>query len=157
MKISTLHETTTVGAIAIRPSALGDKNYWPEIIKPRGTRRWYLAFAAIGLILIGVTRLGDMEKAGKIVLPIFHSVAGLIIFLLPIVVVRAKRAPVGFAWVAVGGALIGLGGIALAFLKSGRQFLFFSEELVFDILAPLLLLMTLAFTWGYMKLLVSQK
>jgi hypothetical protein len=39
----------------------------------------------------------------------------------------------------------------LAFLKSGRQFRFFSESLVFAILAPLLLLMTLAFTWGFVK------
>jgi len=41
--------------------------------------------------------------------------------------------------------------MALAFLKTGRQLLFFSEALVFTILAPLLLLMALAFTWGLMK------
>jgi hypothetical protein len=51
----------------------------------------------------------------------------------------------------VGGALIGIGGIALAFLTSGSQLLFFSQEFVLTILAPLLLLMTLAFTWGFMK------
>jgi hypothetical protein len=45
MKIAVLHETTTVGAIAIKPSALGEKDSSPEIIKPRGVRRWYLAFA----------------------------------------------------------------------------------------------------------------
>jgi hypothetical protein len=53
--------------------------------------------------------------------------------------------------VTVGGALIGLGGIALGFLKTGDQLLFFSAEFVFTILAPLLLLMTLAFTWGFVK------
>jgi hypothetical protein len=51
----------------------------------------------------------------------------------------------------VGGALIGLGGIAVAFLSSGSQLLFFSQELVMAILAPLLLLMTLAFDWGFVK------
>ena len=51
----------------------------------------------------------------------------------------------------VGGALIGLGGIALAFLSLGKQFLFFSSQLVMTILAPLLLLMSLAFAWGFMK------
>jgi hypothetical protein len=52
--------------------------------------------------------------------------------------------------VTVGGALIGLGGIALAFLKAGGQLLFFSADFVFTILAPLLL-MTLAITWGFVK------
>jgi hypothetical protein len=53
--------------------------------------------------------------------------------------------------VGIGRALIGIGGIALAFLTSGSQLFFFSTEVVFAILAPLLLLMTLAFTWGFMK------
>jgi len=47
--------------------------------------------------------------------------------------------------------LIGIGGIALAFLVSGSQLLFFSAEFVYMILAPLLLLMTLAFTFGFRK------
>lgn len=119
--------------------------------------RWYLVWVVLGLLLIGVARLADLEQFGRIVLPIFHSVAGLIIFLLPMVVVRQKRAPTGFLWVSVGGALIGVGGIALAFLKAGREFLFFSEEVVFDILAPLLFLMVLAFAWGFMKELAAEK
>jgi hypothetical protein len=86
-----------------------------------------------------------------------HIVAGLIIFLLPVVVVREDRAPSGLLWVSVGGALIGLGGIALAYLKSGDQLLFFSEDVAFTILAPLLLLMTLAITWGFMKEMRSEK
>ena len=44
--------------------------------------RWYLAFVILGLVLIGVTRIGEMEDFGRIVLPIFHTVAGLIIFLI---------------------------------------------------------------------------
>jgi hypothetical protein len=53
--------------------------------------------------------------------------------------------------VGIGGALIGLGGIALAFLSLGSQFLFFSQQFVLMILAPLLFLMSLAFAWGFMK------
>ena len=119
--------------------------------------RYYLAFVILGLVLIGIARIGDMEQFGRIVLPIFHSVGGLIIFLLPMIVVRQKRAPAGFLWVSVGGALISLGGIALAFLKAGNQFLFFSEEVVFAILGPLLLLMVLAFAWGFVKDLLTDK
>jgi len=47
--------------------------------------------------------------------------------------------------------LIGIGGIALAFLTSGSQLLFFSLDVVLAILAPLLLLMSLAFAWGFVK------
>lgn len=111
----------------------------------------YLIFVIVGLALIGITRMLELDDLGRIVLPIFHTAAGMIIFLLPFVVVREGCTPTGFLWVSVGGALIGLGGIALTFLKAGNQFLFFSEEVVFAILAPLLLLMALAFTWGFMK------
>ena len=51
----------------------------------------------------------------------------------------------------IGGLLIGLGGIALAFISAGSQLLFFSPAFVMQILAPLLLLMALAFAWGFMK------
>jgi hypothetical protein len=47
--------------------------------------------------------------------------------------------------------LIGLGGIALAFIASGSQLLFFSPAFVMTILTPLLLIMTLAFTWGFVR------
>ena len=119
--------------------------------------RWYLVFVILGLILIGVTRLFEMETMGKIVLPIFHSTAGLIIFLLPIFVVRKGRTPASFAWVSVGGALIGVGGIALAFLKADNQLLFFSGDVVFAILGPLLLLTSLAFGWGFMKVMTAEE
>ena len=49
------------------------------------------------------------------------------------------------------GQLIGLGGIALAFISMGAQLLFFSPQFVMLILTPLLLLMTLAFTLGFVK------
>ena len=74
--------------------------------------------------------------------------AGLVIFIGPFI---AKGAAKGFFWVGVGGLLIGLGGIALAFLSFGSQLLFFSPQFVMTILTPLLLLMTLAFTFGFVK------
>lgn len=52
-----------------------------------------------------------------------------------------------FAWVGAGGALIGIGGIALAFLKAGVPIL--PASFIFAILAPLLLLMTASFAWGF--------
>ncbi len=107
-------------------------------------------FALVGFLAIAVTSIGGMGLK-KLAVPLFHGVAGFVIFLGPIFAEKNGQAPKGFFWVGVGGALIGIGGIALAFLVSGSQLLFFSTELVLAILAPLLLLMTLAFTWGFMK------
>jgi hypothetical protein len=111
----------------------------------------FLIFMVLGLLAIAVTRYTGPATLATIVLIIVHSVAGLTIFFLPILAVRRKLEGSGYLWVTVGGTLIGLGGIALAFLKTGRQLLFFSADFVFTILAPLLLLMTLAFTAGFVK------
>lgn len=116
-------------------------------------RKWkkvYAWFALVGFLAIAITSIvGSPLKTFAV--PIFHGVAGLIITFGPVIASRGGLAPAGFWWVGVGGALIGLGGIALAFLTAGSQFLFFSQDFVLAILAPLLLLMTLAFAWGFVK------
>ncbi len=106
-------------------------------------------FALIGFLAIAVASFAGLDLLRKIAVPLFHGVAGLVIFLGPFF---AKNAAKGFWWVGVGGALIGIGGIALAFLTVGKPLLgIFTAELVFNILSPLLLLMTLAFTFGFVK------
>lgn len=111
-------------------------------------KKTYKWFATIGIIAIAITSLGGMDTLKKIAVPLFHGVAGLVIFVGPFV---AKRAPKGFFWVGIGGLLIGLGGIALAFISAGSQLLFFSPEFVMTILTPLLFLMTGAFALGFTK------
>ncbi len=110
-------------------------------------------FAAIGLVAIILTRfIPDVPRALQVItIATVHSIAGLSIFIIPMLAVKDGKAPKGFIFVTVGEVLIGLGGIALTFLKSDKQLLFFSPEFVMAILAPLLLLMALAFTWGFMK------
>ena len=105
-------------------------------------------FAAIGFLAIAITSIAGIEIGRKISVPLFHGVAGLVIFLGPFF---AKGAPKGFFWVGIGGLLIGLGGIALAFITMGAQLLFFSPSFVMMILTPLLLLMTIAFTIGFTR------
>lgn len=111
-------------------------------------KTYFKWFAAIGFLAIAVTSIGDMGMLKKIAVPLFHGVAGLVIFVGPFV---AKGAPKGFFWVGIGGLLIGLGGIALAFITMGRQLLFFSPTFVMLILAPLLFLMTGAYALGFTK------
>jgi hypothetical protein len=105
-------------------------------------------FAVVGFLAIAITSIGGMDSLKKIAVPLFHGVAGLVIFVGPFV---AKGAPKGFWWVGIGGVLIGLGGIALAFISMGKQLLFFSPEFVMTILTPLLFLMTGAFALGFTR------
>jgi hypothetical protein len=111
-------------------------------------KTYFKWFAAIGFIAIAITSIAGIEIGRKISVPLFHGVAGLVIFLGPFI---AKGAPKGFYWVGIGGVLIGLGGIALAFISMGSQLLFFSPEFVMLILTPLLFLMTGAFTMGFTR------
>jgi hypothetical protein len=110
----------------------------------------YTWFAVIGILAIAYTSISGSDLK-KFAVPIFHGIAGLFIFLGPIMAQVNGKAPKGFFWVGIGGLLIGIGGIALAFLTSGSQLLFFSQDVVLTILAPLLLLMSLAFAWGFVK------
>ena len=133
----------TVASLIPLGISLGVANqYYPS------WKKIYAWFALLGILAIAISSIAGLDTLKKISVPIFHGVAGFVIFLGPFF---AKDAAKGFWWVSVGGALIGIGGIALAFLTAGTQLLFFSQEVVQQILAPLLLLMTLAFTWGFTK------
>jgi hypothetical protein len=118
------------------------EEYFPTWKKPF---KWFLT---IGFLLIAITSIGGMDTLKKIAVPLFHGVAGLLIFLGPF---YAREAPKGFWWVGIGGMLIGLGGIALAFISAGKQLLFFSPSLVMLILTPLLFLMTGAYALGFAR------
>jgi len=119
------------------------EEYFPKYKK---AFKW---FALVGFLAIAISAIFGIDIVKKISVPLLHGVAGLVIFLGPFF---AKKAPKGFWWVGIGGALIGIGGIALAFLSVGKPLLgIFTADLVFTILSPLLLLMTLAFTWGFVK------
>lgn len=111
-------------------------------------KTYFKWFAAIGFLAIAITSIGGMDALKKIAVPVFHGVAGLVIFIGPFI---AKGAPKGFWWVGIGGLLIGLGGIALAFITMDKQLLFFSPEFVMLILTPLLFLMSGAYALGFAK------
>jgi hypothetical protein len=111
-------------------------------------KKYFKWFALIGFLAIAVTSIGGMDTLKKIAVPLFHGVAGLVIFLGPFF---AKGTPEGFWWVGIGGLLIGLGGIALAFISVGAQLLFFSPVVVTLILTPLLFLMAGAYALGFAR------
>lgn len=111
-------------------------------------RTLYLLFAIIGFAAIIITRAFPMPgRLPVIVLATVHGVAGMTIFLLPIIFAVTGQAQPGFALVGIGGALIGIGGLLLSFLKTGRPIL--SRETIFKVLPGLLLLMTATYVAGF--------
>ena len=101
-----------------------------------------------GFAAVSLTRL--IPAPGRIpdfTLAVTHGIAGLTIFLLPIILSANGTTHSGFALVGLGGALIGVGGLLLSFLKAGKPIL--PRETIFRILPGLLLLMTAAFVAGF--------
>lgn len=114
-------------------------------------RTVYLIFTIIGFLAVTFTRTIPMQnKLPVIVLAVTHGISGLTIFLLPIFIAIQGDMKAPFAFVGIGGGLIGVGGLLLSFLKLGSPIL--SRERIMR-LFPLLLLLTTAcfvagFVWG---------
>ncbi len=111
-------------------------------------RTSYLLFAIISFLAVILTRAIPMQnKLPIIVLAVTHGIAGLTIFLLPILFSLQGKAQPLYTLVGLGGALIGIGGLLLSFLKAGRPIL--SRETILKVLPGLLFLMTLCFVIGF--------
>ncbi len=111
-------------------------------------RTLYLVFAILGFLAIVITRSVPMKsRLPVIVLAVVHGIAGMIIFLLPVIMAISGAAHPAFSLVGVGGALIGIGGLLLSFLKAGKPLL--SRATILKVLPGLLLLMTAAFVAGF--------
>src|SRR4030066_1238998 len=78
------------------------EEYYPKYKRPF---KW---FALVGFLAIAISAIAGIDILKKFSVPLFHGVAGLVIFLGPFF---AKNAPKGFWWVGVGGLLIGWGGL----------------------------------------------
>ena len=114
-------------------------------------QKGYLGLMVVGLILIAIARFADIATMSKIVYPLFHGIAGLTIFIVPIAAVKAGKAKGAFICVTIGGGIIGIGGIALAFIKAGRPLPVFTLEVVMMILSTVLFLTALFWALGIQK------
>jgi hypothetical protein len=140
-----LDSPIVVIASTIIPLSLSLGLVWEHLIAYRTV---YLIFAIVGFLAIVITRSIQMKnKLPVLVLAVVHGIAGITIFLLPIIWAFTGRATHGFALVGIGGALIGVGGLLLSFLKAGKPLL--SRATILKVLPGLLLLMTAAFVAGF--------
>jgi len=108
----------------------------------------YLLFVNIGFLAVVITRSLPMpEKVPIFVIAVIHGIAGLTIFLLPSILASNGSMRPGFALVGLGGALIGLLGLLLSFLKTGKPI--YPRETILKVFPSLLTLMTSCFVAGF--------
>ncbi len=107
----------------------------------------YLVFAVLGFAAIAITRYAAENKTATIVLAVTHGIAGSLITFLPMILSIQGKVPTGYFLVGVAGALIGVGGLLLAFLKAGKPII--PQKMILTVLPLLLLLMTTAFVVGF--------
>ncbi len=101
----------------------------------------YAIFAAAGFILIVVTRIITTGKMATIALASVHGIAGLVLFAMPLALSIRGATPPLFVLTGIGGAVFGLAGMLLAFLRMDKPLL--SQARIYSLM-PLLLLVTTA-------------
>jgi hypothetical protein len=106
----------------------------------------YLVFTLTGLGAIILTRYFASGRPAIWVLMVVHGVSGLVIFLLPLIGINANGHALAYLMVSLGGALMGLAGLLLSFLKTGRPL--FSKTNILEIFPITILLATAAFIAG---------
>ena len=131
----------------IIPLALSLGLVWEHLASYRAL---YLIFTIIGFAAVILTRTVPMqnrERIPTITIAIVHGIAGMTIFLLPIILSIQGMMKPAFALVGLGGALIGIVGLLLSFFKTGKPLL--SRDMKLRIFPGLLLLMTTFFVAGF--------
>lgn len=108
---------------------------------------FFLIFVVLGFGAVGFTRYLTQGKTATFVLAVTHGIAGLLITFIPVILsIQRKTAP-GYLLVGLGGALIGVGGLLLAFLKAGKPLL--NQETIYRLLPLILFLMVLSYVVGF--------
>lgn len=108
----------------------------------------YLIFAIAGLIGILISRIYKSKKIATIVLAAVHGLSGLVITILPLILSLVGTTPLKFTSVGMGGALIGLIGLMLTFLKTRGNKLLVTKSSIYRWFPTLLLIVTALFVIG---------
>ncbi|NQT62266.1 MAG: hypothetical protein HQ556_04845 [Candidatus Marinimicrobia bacterium] len=102
----------------------------------------------ISILYAGLTiqKLRRRDKAALLLQILLHGFSGLVLFIMPLVLLLQGKVEASFLGVSVGTGLIAIGGMALAFLKSGKPLL--SKDQIYTIFPGVLLLAVVAFSIG---------
>jgi len=103
-------------------------------------------FSLLGLFTITLTRRMASRRIAALSLAVVHGVSGLLIFGLPIILAMTGIGRVGILFISLGGAMFGLGGVLLTFIRTGRPLL--SQQQVYSVLPVIMLLTTGCFVLG---------
>lgn len=140
-----LDSPIVVVVATIIPLALSLGLVWQHLPALRGA---YLVFVLLGFLAVVITRTIPLRgPLPTVVLALVHGIGGVIIFLLPLLLVQQGAMKPAFALVGAGGALIGMGGLLLSFLKAGKPIL--AQKTILRILPGLLLVTTACFVAGF--------
>lgn len=129
----------------IIPLALSLGLVWEHLASHRTL---YLVFTLVGFGAVTLTRTIPMQnKLPVITIAVTHGIAGMTIFLLPIILSMQGQTKPMFALVGIGGGWIGILGLLLSFLKTGKPIL--SRDTSMRLFPILLLLTTALFVAGF--------
>ena len=140
-----LNNTAVVLAATLIPLSLSSgiiANFFHQI------KLAYMIFAIVGFLGILITRIYRSGKMATVVLAIVHGLSGIVITAMPLILVLSGKTESRFAFVGIGGALIGVAGLMLASLKIGGDKIPFSRNFVYRLLPTLLLIVTALFVLG---------
>jgi len=143
--IEVLDSPIVVIVSTIIPLSLAVGLVWQHLASVRTS---YLIFTIISFLAVSVTRSIQMQsKLPVFVIAITHGVAGMTIFLLPIILSVQGATKPPFSLVGIGGALIGVVGLLLSFLKAGKPIL--TRNTLMNLFPALLMLTTAFFVAGF--------
>ena len=140
-----LNSPIVVIVSTIIPLALSLGLVWEHFASFRTS---FLIFTIVSFLAVTLTRSIPMQsKLPVITIAVTHGIAGMTIFLLPIILSLQGQTKPMFALVSIGGGLIGILGLLLSFLKTGKPIL--SRDTIMRLFPSLLLVTTVLFVAGF--------
>ena len=113
---------------------------------------YHLAYSSLVSVLYGgliIQKLRHQDKSALLFQILLHGLTGLVLFIMPLVLLFQGTVGISFLGISVGTGLIAVGGMALAFLKSGKPIL--TKDQIYTIFPGVLLLAVFAFSVGIGK------
>jgi len=107
---------------------------------------YYASFVSLLFAGLIIQKLRHEDKSALLFQIMLHGLTGLVLFIVPLVLIIQGTVETRYLGISIGTGLIAVGGMALAFLKSGKPIL--TKAQIYTIFPGVLLLAVLAFSIG---------